>query len=256
MKKYTSNQLLNWEKAVEKYNSVMRDNAITKVTLMSEDDRQKFSNIHNLPTSNVEDVIDYVFKWSGFKSIVLSGLESNLFDRLLSGADPLKFPPPSNDKHPWYELFDYPDTIFECKVAYAGLGKRNSDKQKDTIVLSINDCFWSCSGGNFLARKIIDINHQWANDPNNISKHQHLWAEFLAVSAEGKILFDINFGQWKDKFQLLLEEKQDNQENNEKCSPQNLTEINLENNLFSEIEKRQETKWLLRSKNTELHIRL
>lgn len=206
MRTYTEEQITNWPSAVLKYNLIMKENSTVRVHSMSAKDRGKFAAIHNVASDETEHILAFMVRWGGFRELVNSGIFSNyssdLFDRLLDGGEPLQFPPPRCFGRPWYDVFDFPDLFFECRVKFGGQSRRHRDKGKDINLLLVNDCLWSCSNqaesGN--SSELFELNSRWIAG----GSRDDLWREACVLLSGEEVRISLSFGLWPNEFELIL----------------------------------------------------
>lgn len=205
---FSDAELANWDAAVERYNAIINSNAQTRVSQMSEEDLHRYSERFNTASASREDVLAHMFRWGGFRELLMSGAlasnESALFARLLSGREPLPYAPPRCFKKSWYDLFDLSDVRFECAVTLKGLSTRKRDAGHRIFVLTINDCPWECSAMSIGAQRMVDIDMQWQGASEQT--RSDLWLELRSLMQQS-ISLNVGYGQWKDTFQLTLEQR-------------------------------------------------
>jgi len=205
---YSADEIANWDGAVERYNSIINSNAEARVKLMSDDDLRRYSAMFNTASASPEDVLTHMFRWGGFRDLLISGgldgRSSSLFTRLLQGKEPLPFAPPRYFGKSWYALFDQPNALFESTVTIKGRSTRKRDAGRSVWVLLINDCPWECCEMTLAARRLVEIDQQWLTATPQAKGD--LWLELRSLYLQDIELY-VNYGHWKGICTLSLESK-------------------------------------------------
>lgn len=201
-----------WEGAVNRFNSVMHDNAARRVDLMGEVDRQRYFERFNTATPAKEDILSHLMQWGDFYKLVMRGeldtKQSALFNRLSKGKDPLPFPPPRYFRQPWYDLFDNPGVDWECTVSFKGPSTRLRDQGKKVWVLLINNCPWECEVLSADANTLLELDTQWKSAD---AAGRQAMAGQVQDAFDGEIWFDVRFGQWEEPCRLWLAPRSPNE---------------------------------------------
>ncbi len=189
-----------WQ-CVEKYNSVMAQNAKDRVSYMSERDRQAFARVRNTKNDTPEVILDYLMRTGGFEHLVLQGglcnRRSDLFDRLLDNKDPLPYPPPRTFGRPWYQLIENGRSE-NVEVDGFALSVRKRDLPDLKYVIHVNKSPWevvSCT---------TDLHDMLVLD-------QAIKAGTYGCEAVEPVLFTnpfsmvLTFGQCPHRFELIPE---------------------------------------------------
>lgn len=209
MSEVVSAEQSRWDAAVAKYEAIVHDNARARVALMTTTDLSRYSERHNTPTDSRDDVLAHMFRWGGFRELVMGGQlfreKSDLFHRLLNGLEPLPYPPPRYFKRPWFDLFDL-DCAFEVQVVVQGRSQRMRDRERNIHVFVINDCPWECSGASAAGAELLRLNSAWVeNVPiDGVLEANAVWAQCQEV-LQDHVAFDMRFGRWESAFKLWLE---------------------------------------------------
>jgi hypothetical protein len=207
---YSPVEIANWDGAVARYNQVINANAEIRVSHMGEEDLRRYSDRYNTASASREDVLGHMFRWGGFRDLIISGgltnNESALFARLLSGKEPLPHSPPRYFKQPWYELFDRPDACFECAVKPKGMSTRKRDAGRNVFVFEVNDCPWECVSMSDSAQRLLAIDAQWARDSD--AARSDLWLEARDL-LQRDVSLQLTFGRWETPFRLWLDSRED-----------------------------------------------
>lgn len=195
---------LQWERAVTEYNTVISRDEQERVEKMSRDDLVSDSLRHNTPSGERQGVQRLMNQWDGFNGMLLSeGIvkhDSSLFYRLLNKKAPLPHRPPRSFGKTWYAIFDE-NTGFESAVSFHGVGRRNSDLNKNVLLLLVNDCLWECCSGSEPGMQLLDIAQIWANAP--ASERTSLWSRVQVLLTQ-EISFELRYGRREKHFILTL----------------------------------------------------
>ena len=169
----------DWDQLVTSYNEVIYANIRERVGQMSAEDIDRYSARHNTPTSTHEDVLSHMLEWGGFKGMLLSGglvkNDSPLFNRLMRKEPALPHSPPRSFGKSWYELFDHPESEFECQVMLSGISRRKREVNQPVWLMSLNECLWACRDGTEKGMMLIGADALWRD--SNAEQRAELWKD-------------------------------------------------------------------------------
>ena len=108
--KLTDEQRARWDWAIAEYNKILNGNVERQISRMSAQDKENL--LHSFPMFRVsgesldEDARKVLRLFHGLSGGAEGDPRSALFARLLTGKQPLSWPPPSTFHHPWYEVIE------------------------------------------------------------------------------------------------------------------------------------------------------